>query len=201
MYKAFYLAYSIVAGLLNIQVYLVDSAGLVNGGAVVPLSVGYTDTAAQIMASVPAAVNTYVTTNYGVSISSGEWIINPLGTNKSFSNPSRALDTAFMPSSTLDTLGVYSVSLACSLSLTGGQSSSTTLEYADDSAFTTNVKTVSVISNGNTGSLTLGLNTSQLYGGVLSGIIPSGKYARTRTSNVTSSCTKNAVNAQEVQLN
>lgn len=176
----------------------------VNGSFVIdcPLSVGISDTAASLLAQVPSAVDATWFLYFGAHVSSGEWLVNPLGagTPKAFSNPSRSLNTAFQPSTTQDTLGTYSVSIASSLSLTGGQAGSIVLEYADDSGITTNVKTVAQVANGNTGALTLGLSTLQTYGAVTTGIIPAGKYARLRSVNVTGTPTMASVNAQEVQF-
>lgn len=166
------------------------------------LTAGSTITADALAAQIPAAITAWGMENLGVVPDSVQWCFTPVGnpTPKSFSSPSRALNTAFQPSAGMDTLGLYSVSIAASLSLTGGQNGSIVLEYADDSGFTTNVKTVAQSTNGNTGSLTIGLNTVQTQGAVLSGIIPASKYARLRTVNTTGTPTNASVMAQEVQM-
>lgn len=186
---------------IAIGTFVVDS---VNGSffVEVPLTVGASDTAASVAAGVPSAVDAYWYTATGLHVDVGIWLFNPNGvsTPKSFSNPSRALGTAFQPSTAEDTFGSYSVTIAATLSLSGGQLGSVILEYADDSAFTTNVKTVAQATNGNTGTLTLGLNTVQTYGANVSGIIPMSKWVRLRVSNVTGTPTTSFVNAQEVQF-
>lgn len=202
--KAFYLGYgpaNDVSGQLGALFYFYDSTVSSGATACTSLGVDQTSTAVGIAASFAAAVNAYSSTNYGGVPDSAEWLVAPMGaSSKAFSNPTRALDSAFRPSTVSDTLGVYSVSVACSLSLTGGQQGSIVLEYADDSGFTTNVKTTAQLTNGNTGALTIGLNTLQTYGGVLSGVIPMGKWARLRSVNTTGTPTKSSVNAQEIQF-
>lgn len=201
IYKVFYLAYLGIIGNIGVSAFLCDQAGLASGTVTVPLSVTYTDTAATVMAQVPAAVDAFTTSNYGFTAVSGEWLTNPLGTSRAFSNPTRSLNTAFQPSATLDTVGLYSVSIASSLTLTTGQLGSEVLEYADDVSITTNVKTCATVANGNTGALSLGVNTVNTQGGVLSCVIPKGKYARIRTVSTTGSPTfSSSITAQEVQF-
>lgn len=119
---------------------------------------------------------------------------------RSFTSPTRSLDSAFQISTTRDAAVSYSVSIASSLSLTGGQDGKVILEYANESGFTTGVTEVCEVRNGNTGTLTIGLNTVQTYGGVVSGMIPAGKYVRMRSVDTTSTPTQAYVKAQEVLL-
>lgn len=116
----------------------------------------------------------------------------------SYTNPSRTLNSAFQISTTRNSQVSYAVSIAATLSLTSGQSGAVVLEYADDSGFTTNVKTVQSSMNQNTGSLTLGLNLTQTIMACLSGNVPAGKYVRLRTINTTGSPTFTFVSSQEV---
>lgn len=118
----------------------------------------------------------------------------------SFANPSRSLNTAFQISGTKNALVSYSVDISCTMSLTSGQSGTVVLEYADDSSFTTNVKTVSMPKNTNSGSLTIGLALTQVNTASLSGVIPAAKYVRLRTVNNTGSPTFTLQNSQEVLL-
>lgn len=117
---------------------------------------------------------------------------------RSWANPSRSLNTAFQVSSTKDALVSYAVDIACALSLTTGQQGTVYLEYADQSGFTTGVTEVTRFVNGNTGSLTIGLNLTQNATGTLTGMIPAGKYARLRTQNNTGTPTFTFRVAQEV---
>lgn len=122
------------------------------------------------------------------------------GTARSISSPSRSLNSAFQPNTTRDTLGTYAVDVSCALSLSGGQSGLVTLQYADDSAQSTNVVSVQSGANGNTGALTIGLNITQLCTVTVSGVIPAGKYAKLVTTNTTGAPTFTFKNAQETVL-
>lgn len=120
--------------------------------------------------------------------------------SKTFNNPTRSLNSAFQISTTQDTAVSYSVDIACTLSLTGGQAGTVFLRYADDSAHTTNVKEVCRFAASNTGTLTIGLALNQIATGTVSGIIPAGKYAKMITNNDTGTPTFTYRNAQEVLL-
>lgn len=119
---------------------------------------------------------------------------------RTFTNPSRSLNSAFQPSSTKDVLASYTVDVACTISLVTGQAGTVTLEYADDSGISSNVVTVQTAVNGNTGSLTIGLNLTQTATCTLSGMIPAGKYVRIRTANTTGTPTFTARAMQEVSF-
>lgn len=119
---------------------------------------------------------------------------------RTFSNPTRSLNTAFQVSTTQDSAVSYSVDIACSLSLTGGQAGTVFLRYADDSGHTTNVKEVCRFAASNTGALTIGLSLNQVATGAISGLIPAGKYVKLVTSNDTGTPTFTYRNAQEVLL-
>lgn len=143
-------------------------------------------------------------TNQGYTITDADfianWPITGLSTpsTPTFNNPTRTLNSAFQISSTQPARVSYAVSIAATLSLTTGQSGTVVLEYADDSGFTTNVKTVQSSINGNTGSLTIGLNLVQTVTATIAGEVPAAKYVRLRTVNNTSTPTFTFVSAQEV---
>jgi hypothetical protein len=119
---------------------------------------------------------------------------------RTFTNPTRSLNTAFQISTTQDAEVEYSVDVSCTMSLTSGQSGTVVLEYADNVGMSTNVKTVSRVTNSNSGALTIGLALTQIGGAPISGVIPAGKYARIRTVNNTGTPTFTLQNAQEVLL-
>lgn len=124
-----------------------------------------------------------------------------LGTSaKVYSNPSLAVNTSRQPSTTRDTMVNASVDITSTISLTTGQTGKVALQYADNTGFSTNVVTVQSATNGNTGSLTLGLNLSQVYTASLTGIIPAGKFYRLVTTNVTGTPTYGTPVIQEVLL-
>lgn len=122
----------------------------------------------------------------------------PAAVTRSFSNPSRTLNSAFQASSTRDAMVSYTVDVAATLTLTGGATGTVTLQYADDSGFTTSVVTVQSSVNGNSGALTIGLNLTQTGTCSLSGMIPAGKYAKLVTTNTAGSPTFTFRAAQEV---
>lgn len=108
---------------------------------------------------------------------------NQLGASKSFSYPTRALNTAFQPSASRDASVAYSIDVACTLSLSGGQTGTVFLEICSNSSFSSGVQEICRFVNGNTGTLTVGLNITQDVTSVLSGFVPAGYYARIRTAN------------------
>lgn len=115
---------------------------------------------------------------------------------RTFTNPTRTLNTAFQISTTQDAQVVYSVDITVAAVLIAGTSGRVYLEYANDSAFTSGV--VSVASSGqSTGGV---LSITNLGTANLVGMIPSGKYVRLRTVNVTGTPTFAFANAQEVLL-
>ncbi len=122
------------------------------------------------------------------------------GTTRSFSNPARTLNSAFQISGSRDCLVSYTVDIACTISLTAGQTGTLTLEYADDSGFTTNVVTVQTAVNANTGALTIGLNLTQTTTAGITGVVPAGKYVRIRTANTIGTPSFTFRAAQEVLL-
>lgn len=129
------------------------------------------------------------------------WPISGIPASPSYTNPTRSLNSAFQISSTRNTRVSYAVQVAANLSLSGGQMGTVVLEYADDSGITTNVVTVQTLANGNTGTLTIGLNTVQTVIISLSGDIPAGKYVRIRSVNTTGTPTFTMGTAQEVLYN
>lgn len=122
------------------------------------------------------------------------------GVVRSFSYPTRLLNTAYQPSATQDCLVVSSIDIACTISLTTGQTGTVILEIADDSGFTTNVKTLQSTANGNTGTLTVGLNLTQTATASVCGVVPIGKYYRIRSVNTTGTPTFTMKTTQEVLL-
>lgn len=73
--------------------------------------------------------------------------------------------------------------VSCNLSLSGGQSGQVFLEYSADGS--TNWTLAALVPASNTGTLTIGLNTTQISGGQASIILPPSYYWRMRTNNVT----------------
>lgn len=99
------------------------------------------------------------------------------------SSATRSLNSAFVPSSTRNVLASYSVDIAATLSLSGGQSGTVFLEISANG--TTGWTTIAQFTNANAGSLTIGLNVTQTNTAMLAGTIPAGYSARLRTANNT----------------
>lgn len=118
----------------------------------------------------------------------------------SFATPTRSLNSAFQVSASRASFVSYTVDIATTLSLTGGQTGTVTLQYADDSGFTTNVKSIQSSVNGNTGTLTIGLALTQTASAAVTGIIPAGKYVRIATANTTGTPTFTYRTGQEVLM-
>lgn len=119
---------------------------------------------------------------------------------RTFANPSLAVNTSRQASAAQDAQVSASVDITSALSLSGGQSGKVELKYADDSGFTTNVVTVQGTSNGNTGTLAIGLGITQLCTATVTGLIPAGKYYRLVTTNITGTPTYGTPVIQEVLL-
>jgi hypothetical protein len=112
----------------------------------------------------------------------------------------RSLDTCFQIAPTRDVLANYSVEISSSLSLSGGQDGTVFMEIFNDSGCTTGTQEVSRIRNGNTGTLTVGLNIVQTNTGNLTGFIPAGKWVKIRTSATTGTPTFTYRSGQETSL-
>lgn len=98
----------------------------------------------------------------------------------SLSNTDRNLNQAYQISTTSFSEIKVSVQIVSVLSISGGQSGNIYLEYSANGS--TGWTFTGQIPNGNTGTLTLGITTTQTTGGQLSSAIPVGYYWRLRTS-------------------
>lgn len=181
--------------------YLLNSPslGAVNLSTIVALPA----TPEQIIAKIRSDVVAAVLSNWSTTVTPTDVYMDMPGlgvSSKAFSNPSLAINTSRQPSTTRDVMVNASVDITTTLSLSGGTAGKVELKYADDSGFTTNVKTTQSFTNSNTGTLTLGLNTSQIGTAAVSGIIPAGKYYRLVTTNVTGTPTYGTPAIQEVLL-
>lgn len=119
-------------------------------------------------------------------------------TARSQSSSSRSLNIIFQVSATRWSLVRYSVDISTTVSLSGSQVGQVVLEMATNAAFTTGVQTIQQFSNGNSGTLVIGLVLTQLNTACLSGDIPAGNYVRLRTVNLTGTPTFTYQAGQEV---
>lgn len=186
--------------IVNFDVYTVGGNSLASDGVTIPFS-SFSDYATR-EAAVQSALLTYGTAHsytYGASdiiwpyYTSGQTAAQiatatsslPLPVPMSFATTTRSLNSAFQVSSSRASMVAYTVDIGSGLTLSGGTAGTVTLQYADDSGFTTNVATVQSTVDGNTGTLTLGLATTQTVSATLSGLIPAGKYVKIATANTT----------------
>lgn len=92
-------------------------------------------------------------------------------------------DTGFQVSSSRMSNVAYSISIAATLSLTTGQSSTVYIETAATNSTTpSDWSIVKSVTNSNTGILTAGLSLVQTMAFDVSGYIPAGNYVRIRSS-------------------
>lgn len=122
------------------------------------------------------------------------------GTVRSFSYQTRALNTCFQVSAARDAFVTYAVDISATLSLSGGQVGTVYLRSYTNNTCTTGAQEITRFVNGNTGSLTVGLNTTQNATGTLTGIIPAGLWVQQVTENTTGTPSFTARPGQEVLL-
>lgn len=91
----------------------------------------------------------------------------------------RSLNSGLQISQYRDAFVSYSVQITSNLTLSGGQSGTVNLQTSPNNSTWT---TVATQINNNTGSLTIGLNTSNVQSGSLTGFVPMGYYMRLSTS-------------------
>lgn len=133
-------------------------------------------------------------TTTGVSVGTYDWVTvdtkgrvtaagnSPLPTT--IAAGGRNFNQAYQISSTRPTTISVSVQISCNLSLTGGQAGNIQLQISANGS--SGWITVSQLTASNTGTLTVGLNTTQISGGqlVYEGL-PAGYYWRILTTNTT----------------
>lgn len=105
---------------------------------------------------------------------------------------SRSLDTSFQPSTTQLSQVNYTVQIAATLSLSGGQTGTVFLETSPNNSTWTEIGR---FSNGNTGTLTIGLNTTQTLSAQISTYVPANYYVRLRTNGT---ATMSYITGQEI---
>lgn len=147
--------------------------------------------------SIPAA---QIQSDWTQSNSSSVDFIKNKPAARSQSSASRSLNTAFQIDSTRDGFVNYSVDIATTATLVGGQTGTVYLEIASDSGFTTNVQELARFVNGNSVSLAIAITLNQNVTGTLSGYVPGAYYVRIRTQNNTGTPTFTYRSGQEVLL-
>lgn len=102
----------------------------------------------------------------------------PVIAARSFSNPTRAFNTAMQLSATRDVQVAYYIDVRVQSLLLGNARGNAFLDYADDSGMSTNLVTIGPATSSISGVLSLD-NISTV---TLAGIIPAAKYSRIRTA-------------------
>lgn len=181
----------------NILFYQDDGTVVEDASATIGVQLSGIDDQATYQSSLTSAIATYAG-NQGHTVTDYIWAVGMNGPNasRSFANPSRTLNSAFQISTSRDAEVSYSVDIACASTVLAGQKGKVTLQYADDSGFTTNV--VSVCESETGTSALLGLATNNAI--PLPGIIPAGKYVRIATANVVGTPTFTFRRSQEVLI-
>ncbi len=130
----------------------------------------------------------------------GDGSYGSCGSTRSFSNPTRALNSCFQVSSTRDAIVVYAAEITASLALVGGQQGTLYLETFTDSGCTTGTQEIVRSTNGNTSALIVAVGNVSTTTLTVSGVVPSGLYVKLRTQNNTGTPTFVARPGQEVLL-
>lgn len=124
----------------------------------------------------------------------------PAATPPVQSSATRSLNSPFQLSTTRFALVFYSTDIACTSTLTGGQTGTVYLEICASSGFSSGVQTLSSFTNGNSVSLAIAITVVQTNTASLSGLVPPGYYARLRTANISGTPTFTYRVGQEVLL-
>lgn len=119
---------------------------------------------------------------------------------RSQSSASRNLNSIFQISSTRDSSVTYSVDIACTSTLVGGQSGTVFLEISTSSSFASGVQEIGRFTNANAVSLAIAITLNQTNTACISGYVPAGYYVRLRTANNVGTPTFTYQSGQEVLL-
>lgn len=123
-----------------------------------------------------------------------------ISTLRTQASSTRSLNSAFQISTTTDALATYSVQIATTINLTTGQTGTVFLEISPTSTFATGVQELGRFVNGNSGTLTIGLNLTQTMAEPLMGYIPANYWVRLRTANTVGTPTFTYHSGQETLL-
>lgn len=113
----------------------------------------------------------------------------PSAATKTFSSPSRALNSCFQISSTLDADFHYKVDVTTGLSLTSGAQGTVTATSYTNSGCTTGAVVEADGTAAQTGSLVIGLNISQVLSVPLDGTLQGNHWMKITTANTVGSPT------------
>jgi hypothetical protein len=165
----------------------------INSG-MVTTALGYTPLSAEVDGSVTNEIELPSQTgNSGKVLSTNgttpSWVTSGGFTISTFAAGARSFSTAYQFTSRGDIS--ISVSISCNLSLSGGQAGNIQLQVSPNG--TTGWVTYATLSASNTGTLTIGLNTTQVSGGQLTAPLQAGEYWRIISTNTTGTPTYTAL--------
>ena len=112
-------------------------------------------------------------------------------------HPARALNTTFMPNALRPTLGIYSVRITSSSTITGGQIGR--VELRSDAA-SPPVTVQARVAGGSSGTLLVGLNVIDTMEGILVYLIPDGHNVNLTTVNELGAPTYTLTQVTEITL-
>lgn len=151
-----------------------------------------------LYAAGPTTFGAFDTTSYGrgvMNVADGAALASKLAPSFGVAS-SKSFNTAFQVSATKNAYIFYSIQIAATLSLTSGQNGTVSLQICATSGGT--FVEIGKIGNGNTGTLTIGINTVQTQIYVLPGYVPAGYYVKLVSTNVTGTPTFTFITGQEV---
>lgn len=116
----------------------------------------------------------------------GIWMVTSMATTIEYRQPTaiivtKAFNTSYQLSPYRDAMVSYSVQIASSLTLSGGQSGTVNLQTSKDNGVSFPFTTVATQINNNTGTLILGISTLNAQAGSLTCFVPAGYYIRLQT--------------------
>lgn len=129
------------------------------------------------------AYSTYYVNNTPIYRAEGDAALASFKTdniNRTIANATRSFNSAFQVSSSKDAMVSYSVQIASTLSLVTGQTGTASLQICATSGGS--YTEVARFTNGNTGTLAVGLNLTQTVTNNLSAMVPAGYYVKIVTS-------------------
>lgn len=150
------------------------------------------------LATVQSLISAIPQSDWTQSNSASSDYIKNKPVTRSQSSSTRSLNTSFQVNSTRWSIVRYSVDISTTVSLSGSSVGSVFLETSASPTFASGVQILQEYTNGNSGTLVVGLVLTQIATACLSGDVPAGNYVRLRTSNVTGTPTFTYQTGQEV---
>jgi len=147
---------------------------------------------------------TFVTNAYTAATSANATAISALtqittlANQRTYSDVTRSINnTGYQISATQDAIGIYSVKIVPSITLSGGAEGTITAETSpDNSVWTVNA----TYSNGSTGAVVVGISLNQPQTGLLLVYAPRGSFVKLKSTTNSGSPTFSYINGREILL-